>query len=117
MAVYYKWIKGCQTGASLTGGLWTYLEWGSGDAGTSTNNLPHIYTYTGKQDNPTTKNDLGYILTNKATGVSLEADWQFNNNKGLSFYDNSSTPVEQARFNTNAKKFYLYTRDWKIKDF
>ena len=80
MAVYYKWIKGCQTGASLTGGLWTYLEWGSGDAGTSTNNLPHIYTYTGKQDNPTTKNDLGYILTNKATGIQIEKPWTFKDN-------------------------------------
>lgn len=117
MAVYYKWIKGCAPGASLTKGLWTYLKWGSGDAGTSTNNLPHIYTYTGKQDTPTTENDLGYILTNKATGVSLEADWQFNNNKGLSFYDNNSTPVEQAKFNSNTSTFYLFTRDWKINDF
>ena len=117
MAVYYKWIKGCAPGASLTKGLWTYLKWGSGDAGTSTNNLPHIYTYTGKQDNPTTENDLGYILTNKATGVALEADWQFNNNKGLSFYDNSSRPIEQAKFNANTNTFYLFTRDWKINDF
>lgn len=78
MAVYYKWIKGCASGASLDSGLWTYLKWGSGSVGTSVNNLPHIYTYRGKQDNPETENDLGYILTNNATGVSVNNEWIFN---------------------------------------
>lgn len=117
MAVYYKWIKGCSVGASLDSGLWTYLKWGSGEVGTSVDNLPHIYTYTGKKDNPKTENDLGYILTNKATNISLEADWKFNNNHSLSFYDNSTTPVEQARFYCEGSKFYLLNnKDWIIKD-
>ena len=83
MAVYYKWIKGCAPGASLDSGLWTYLKWGSGTAGLSVNNLPHIYTYRGKQDNPETENDLGYILTNNATGVNIEQKWQFKNGINL----------------------------------
>ena len=75
MAVYYKWIKGCAAGSSLTEGLWTYLKWGGnansvnnadGSAGKTINNLPHIYAYIGKKDNPETENDLGYILTNAA---------------------------------------------------
>lgn len=120
MAVFYKWIKGCNAGASTDNGLWTYLEWGSGtegSAGSTVNNLPHIYTYAGKQDSPETENDLGYILTNKATDISLESDWKFNSNKGLSFYDNSTTPVEQSKFYSNTSTFYLLTRDWTINDF
>ena len=77
MAVYYKWIKGCEIGSSLDSGLWTYLKWGNGDLGTSVNNLPHIYTSTGKVDNPT--NDLGYILTNAATGIEITQPWKLSN--------------------------------------
>ena len=74
MAVYYKWIKGCEIYSSLDSGLWTYLKWGNGDLGTSVNNLPHIYTSTGKVDNPT--NDLGYILTNQAEDIDLTKPWK-----------------------------------------
>ena len=74
MAVYYKWIKGCEIGSSLDSGLWTYLKWGNGDLGTSVNNLPHIYTSTGKVDNPT--NDLGYILTNQSEDIDLTKPWK-----------------------------------------
>ena len=77
MAVYYKWIKGCEMGSSLDSGLWTYLKWGNGDLGTSVNNLPHIYTSTGKVDNPT--NDLGYILTNQAEDIDLTKPWKLSN--------------------------------------
>ena len=92
MAVYYKWIKGCAAGSTLTSGLWTYLKWGGNansannaddSAGKTTNNLPHIYTYIGKKDNPETENDLGYILTNAATDVSIESHWKFNNSCGF----------------------------------
>lgn len=82
MAVYYKWIKGCAVGSSLTDGLWTYLKWGGGTnvtAGKTTNNLPHIYTYIGKEDNPKTENDLGYILTNAATDIEITEPWKLSN--------------------------------------
>ena len=114
MAVYYKWIKGCAVNSTLETGLWTYLKWGSGDVNTSVTNLPHIYTSKGKQDNPT--NDLGYILTNKATDISLESDWKFNNNHSLSFYNNNSTPVEKAKFYSDTNTFYISTQDWIINN-
>ena len=80
MAVYYKWIKGCAVGSTLQTGLWTYLKWGGSGtdttAGKTTNNLPHIYTYIGKEDTPTTENDLGYILTNAATGIEITQPWK-----------------------------------------
>ena len=85
MAVYYKWIKGCAAGSTLTSGLWTYLKWGGnadstnnadGSTGKTTNNLPHIYTYIGKEDNPKTENDLGYILTNAAKGIDIAQPWK-----------------------------------------
>ena len=125
MAVYYKWIKGCAAGSTLTSGLWTYLKWGGnansantadGSAGKTINNLPHIYTYIGKKDNPETENDLGYILTNAAEGISLESDWIFNNNHSLSFYNNSSTPVEKAKFYSDTNTFYISTQDWVINN-
>lgn len=89
MAVYYKWIKGCAAGSSLTEGLWTYLKWGGnansvnnadGSAGKTINNLPHIYAYIGKKDNPETENDLGYILTNAAEGIEITQPWKLSNN-------------------------------------
>ena len=116
MAVYYKWIKGCAVNSTLETGLWTYLKWGSGNVGTSVTNLPHIYTYKGKQDNPETENDLGYILTNKATDISLESDWKFNNNHSLSFYNNNSIPVEKAKFYSDTNTFYISTQDWIINN-
>ena len=116
MAVYYKWIKGCAVNSTLETGLWTYLKWGSGDVSTSVTNLPHIYTYKGKQDNPETENDLGYILTNKATDISLESNWKFNNNHSLSFYNNNSTPVEKAKFYSDTNTFYISTQDWIINN-
>lgn len=85
MAVYYKWIKGCAAGSTLTSGLWTYLKWGGnansannddGSAGKTINNLPHIYTYIGKEDNPEIENDLGYILTNAAKGIDIAQPWK-----------------------------------------
>ena len=80
MAVYYKWIKGCAVGSTLKTGLWTYLKWGGSGtdttAGKTTNNLPHIYTYIGKEDTPTTENDLGYILTNAATDIEITQPWK-----------------------------------------
>lgn len=88
MAVYYKWIKGCAAGSTLKSGLWTYLKWGGnansannddGSAGKTTNNLPHIYTYIGKEDNPKTENDLGYILTNAAKGIDIAQPWKLSN--------------------------------------
>lgn len=88
MAVYYKWIKGCAAGSSLTEGLWTYLKWGGnansvnnadGSAGKTINNLPHIYAYIGKKDNPETENDLGYILTNAAEGIEITQPWKLSN--------------------------------------
>lgn len=125
MAVYYKWIKGCAAGSTLTSGLWTYLKWGGnanstnnadGSAGKTTNNLPHIYTYIGKKDNPETENenDLGYILTNKATDISIESDWKFNNNYSLSFNENDTT--KRAKFYSDNQGFYLSTKNWTISD-
>lgn len=101
MAIYYKWIKGCAPGASIDKGLWTYLKWGSGTDGattanTSISNLPHIYTYIGKQDNPEKENDLGYILTNNATGVNITTTWNFE--QGIKFGKEDQTTFKIFSF-------------------
>ena len=111
MAVYYKWIKGCETGSSLDSGLWTYLKWGR-TTELTTDALPRIYTSTGKENDPT--NDLGYILTNAAANISIESNWKFNNNHSLSFNENITT--ERAKFYSDNKGFYLSTKNWTISD-
>lgn len=73
MAVYYKWIKGCATNATLTEGAWTYLTWGD-TVGTTTASLPKLEIATGWDG---AKTDLGYVLTNGATGVEITPDWSF----------------------------------------
>ena len=59
MAVYYKWIKGCHSGATLTNGLWTYLTWGSGTSGIE--QMPQLKANTGKNDD-TQNQDFGYFF-------------------------------------------------------
>lgn len=88
MAVYYKWIKGCAPGASLDSGTWSYLKWGvSNDGGV--NSLPRIYTSNGKKDNSATEEtDLGYVLTNNATGIEVKQNWTF---KGTNTFSEGNT--------------------------
>lgn len=69
MAVYYKWIKGCQAGAKLANsegqsdaGLWTYLKWGTGTTGI--NQMPTLYGNIGKNDITQSAN-FGYLLSTR----------------------------------------------------
>lgn len=98
MAVFYKWIKGCQPSAKLENtkdktdaGLWTYLEWGNsnnsntpGDAdsisSTRTYMMPHLKVRLGKDDDLSGEDvqDLGYILTNKMPRPLLNMDMVMN---------------------------------------
>ena len=127
MAVYYKWIKGCAVGATLETGLWTYLKWGGnansvnnadGSAGKTINNLPHIYAYIGKKDNPETENDLGYILTNAAEGITLTQPWILNDSfyfspsTGSSFIQNN----EAGNIKTNTSGYYEFTKGLYVQN-
>lgn len=76
MAVYYKWIKGCSAGSALNSGCWSYLQWGEA-ANDTTSALPKLYVKNGKDDTDGSGTDLGYILTNKAMGITIEQDWVF----------------------------------------
>ena len=62
MAVYYKHIKGCEAGASLTSGAWSYISWGTGTDITKTDVMPQLRISTGKNDTATS-GSLGYFLT------------------------------------------------------
>ena len=75
MAVYYKWIKGCSTSATLLDGAWSYITWG-GVVGESTTSLPTIEVCTGRDGD---KINLGYILTNNVTDVDIKQAWKFAN--------------------------------------
>lgn len=97
MAVYYKWIKGCSSGANLDSGLWTYINWGNKSAFSSsdtnqTEALPQLYARIGKDDTSinssidTSKGAaLGYILTNNVKGVEIYQDWVFSPGKNINF--------------------------------
>lgn len=114
MAVYYKWIKGCAPGASLTSGLWTYLKWGSGDSGTS--QMPTLHINTGKNDT-TQSGEMGYLLTNKMPTPNIANPWVFqahlycvdgNQNateKGV--HTGLLRVLEQEHYKTAGKVFHL----------
>lgn len=102
MAVYYKWIKGCASGANLSEGLWTYIKWGNKSTFSSsdtnqTGALPQLYARIGKDDTSidssidTSKGAaLGYILTNNVKGVEIYQDWLFSAGKNINFGNRGS---------------------------
>ena len=73
MAVYYKWIKGCASGANLSDGAWSLISWGS-TVGESTSSLPKLEISTGRDG---TKTNLGYVLTNNVKDVVVNHAWKF----------------------------------------
>lgn len=67
MAVFYKWIKGCEEGANLTTGKWTYVNW--------TDAEPTLTIV--DKDTEGTK-DYGSLLTTKPSGPrTLQNTWTF----------------------------------------
>lgn len=80
MAVYYKWIKGCQAGAGLESGQWTYLTWGStkGTNDLATVIMPTLSVVTGKENDTTKRTNLGYLLTNDMPSPRINKEWNFN---------------------------------------
>ena len=81
MAVYYKWIKGCASGADLTKGAWTYITWGNTVNGSAAA-LPKLEVCAGRDGSRT---DLGYFLTNKANNIQIEKQWNWINGAGVTF--------------------------------
>ena len=105
MAVYYKWIKGCSEGSTLTSGLWSYIKWAGNSTSAPTgkiNDLPYLYVAKGKKDDLDTSidevKDLGYFLTNNAEGVVINKPWEFN----------------QITF--NGGKYYIHTHEWRVNE-
>ena len=104
MAVFYKWLKGCTEGASLTSKQWSYVTWGNNGTKTegegesqhevldtpTTNAMPKLYVSAGKEDNPedTPIQDLGYFLTNKMPTPWFDSD--FVERKTLYFVNNAA---------------------------
>lgn len=88
MAVFYKWIKGCEVGSGLTSGLWTYLKWGSGTTGID--QMPTLHVNAGKNDTTQTTN-LGYLLTNNMPSPRINNEWNFN--AAINFMENGSTDL------------------------
>lgn len=80
MAVYYKWIKGCQAGAGLDSGQWTYLTWGNtkGTNDLATVIMPTLSVVTGKENDTTKRTNLGYLLTNDMPSPRINKEWNFN---------------------------------------
>lgn len=128
MAVFYKWIKGCNAGASTDSGQWTYLEWSNAVANPSTSveSLPILYVSAGKQDTLISNQNvrsLGYILTNNVQNVQITQDWEFHQQLFFGEKDSTGSTVALKRKNKNcfvyddiSENFYLFTRDWTIND-
>ena len=76
MAVYYKWIKGCASGADLKTGAWTYITWGTKVSSKANEALPKLTIQTGR-DSTEAGTDLGYFLTNKVDEVQIWKNWDW----------------------------------------
>lgn len=112
MAVYYKWIKGCAPGASLTDGLWTYLKWGTGTVGT--NQMPTLHINTGKNDSAQSV-DLGYLLTNDMPSPRITNEWSFNS--CINFLkDNDATPENGPLGKIHANNGWLNISSYSKSD-
>ena len=90
MAVYYKWIKGCQTTADLDKGLWTYFTWGKSNSsnlpvdGESISTagvhiMPSLKVRVGKNDtnSDSATRDLGNFLTSKMPAPTIFSEFNF----------------------------------------
>ena len=94
MAVFYKWIKGFDSTATLTDSQWTYLSWGSGmtsSTGTEGNPvnvgmLPTLQIAYGKSDDDS-KINLGYLLSSQTPTPLIKTD--FLTNHAWYFFDAS----------------------------
>ena len=82
MSVFYKRVKGCAAGASLTSGLWTYLTWGttyrdSDSIGEEVLHMPTLSVAKGKEDDDNKRVNLGYLLTNEMPTPYIRNQWNF----------------------------------------
>ena len=107
MAVYYKWIKGCQTGASVDSGLWSFITWGrthstneptSSDSLSSygTSVMPRLKIKIGKDNTNENPVDLGYFLTTEMPLPLIKSKFIFNNRiyfANGSFRNNDTEPA------------------------
>ena len=100
MAVFYKWIKGCEPSATLDSKQWSYLTWGKGasDAtnasSTTTEMMPNIKISSKVQYDVASQIDLGYILTSKMPTPLIQSDWRIN--KSVWFVDQTITTEDMT---------------------
>ena len=120
MAVFYKWIKGCAEGASLSDKQWSYVEWGSNnttieDDGENVINvfdtitttiMPRLKASVGRKNTLYTATDdgvisltdgvadLGYFLTNNMPTPYIIKPWGFNK---ISFYQQNATTDDESK--------------------
>ena len=73
MAVYYKWIKGCQQGATLDEGQWSYITWGKTKS-TETDVMPQLAISSGRDG---VKTNFGYFLTSDMPTPEIKNNWNF----------------------------------------
>lgn len=134
MAVFYKWLKGCESGASLDVGQWSYISWGGKTGSTSgvenvasdinitpetwtTDIMPTLQVSIGRKEE-SQLNDVGYFLTNKMPTPWFESD--FVENKILYFTDNepagsSFSDVEHTSFQQQEDFQITSTTNMNIK--
>lgn len=91
MAVFYKWLKGCESGASLDVGQWSYIAWGGKTGSISgvenvasdtnitpgtwtTEIMPTLQVSIGRKEE-SQLSDVGYFLTNKMPTPWFESDF------------------------------------------
>lgn len=126
MAVYYKWVKGCQRAADLEKGLWTYFSWGnSNESGVPAEDetissagtfiMPKLHVRCGKEDDLTkdgdSARDLGYVITSKMPRPLLNMDIVTNHTMYFTYTDylteNGELPSAKAWMQQTANDFII----------
>ena len=104
MAVYYKWIKGCEPNSTLDSGLWSYISWGKEktDSDSEIVQMPTLEVSTvGRNDtnnkDGATRKSYGYFLTNEIPTPTIKNEWVFSNS--LKVGDNDTKSEFHGSFN------------------
>ena len=86
MAVYYKWIKGCEPNSTLDSGLWSYISWGKEktDSDSEIVQMPTLEVSTVGRNDTNNKDgairkSYGYFLTNEIPTPTIKNEWVFSN--------------------------------------
>lgn len=115
MAVYYKWIKGCESGAGLDKGSWTYIKWGTAKDKTTADLtkevMPTIFVNSNGKNDTEHSFNLGHILSEKTPTPTITNLWKFNagfsiGNSNIKIWEEKTNQISFGSGGNSTFKFF-----------